>query len=428
MARYETIEIDPLTMSGTELADYLNDTFDAMESNHLGSGNPDYMVSGMTFFDDATPTLWSYRVGLDDTTAVELFKVDTANERPVFDIANLSVTDADEGDLIGFDGDEWVPVALVGLSCADGNATTPSIDSINFPGNGIFFPADDTLGIAINSAEFARFTETGLGIGTNDPAAALHITRDGPIDVRVSRASTNTSGPLFSGYKVRNTHASPSAVVDNDILAAFAGFGYHTTGTPGYTLAAFISMRVDGSPSGNFVPGDIAFFTGTDAASTSERMTIRASGAIEMISGSASIGVNDTTAALLSLFGDNGTQGARQRWYHAASEDTGIDYWQAEADLVGGQHILLLGPDTDPDMFGFNGTLGVLGALNGYLAGVSGTTRGQYIAYRGTSTNSPGVLVLEARSGTEYYFWVTDAGQLRRHTALPTADTDGSAV
>lgn len=63
-----------------------------------------------------------------------------------------------------------------------------------------------------------------------------------------------------------------------------------------------------------------------------------------------------------------------------------------------------------------------------HTVGVSGTTRGVMYATRGTSTNTPGVLRLQSKGGTDYYLWVTDAGQLRYHTSLPTADTDGSAV
>ena len=60
--------------------------------------------------------------------------------------------------------------------------------------------------------------------------------------------------------------------------------------------------------------------------------------------------------------------------------------------------------------------------------GTSGTTRGVLTLDRGASTNTPGCIVLEARSGTEYYFWASDNGTIRWHTSLPTADTDGFPV
>lgn len=58
-------------------------------------------------------------------------------------------------------------------------------------------------------------------------------------------------------------------------------------------------------------------------------------------------------------------------------------------------------------------------------AGQASTTRGVLKAHRGASTNTPGVVDMIARSGNEYFGWFTDEGHFRRHTALPTADTDG---
>jgi len=63
------------------------------------------------------------------------------------------------------------------------------------------------------------------------------------------------------------------------------------------------------------------------------------------------------------------------------------------------------------------------------IGGVSGTTRGQIRTARGTSTDQPGVIDYETRtSPNRYYTWITDAGQLRVHSSLPTSDTDGSAI
>lgn len=60
--------------------------------------------------------------------------------------------------------------------------------------------------------------------------------------------------------------------------------------------------------------------------------------------------------------------------------------------------------------------------------GVSTTTQGKLFVTRGTGTNQPAYVRLESKGGTSYYFFVTDAGVLRVHTAAPTADSDGTAV
>lgn len=75
-------------------------------------------------------------------------------------------------------------------------------------------------------------------------------------------------------------------------------------------------------------------------------------------------------------------------------------------------------------------TLDVGGSITGLggsiSAGVAGSVRGQLIATRGSSTNSPGVVGYTTKGGTLYYTWLTDAGTYRRHTSLPTSDTAGT--
>lgn len=62
------------------------------------------------------------------------------------------------------------------------------------------------------------------------------------------------------------------------------------------------------------------------------------------------------------------------------------------------------------------------------VSGDSGVGRGQLIGYHGAGGNTPGAVKLYADGGTPWWLWVTDAGQLRIHSALPTADTDGNPV
>lgn len=72
------------------------------------------------------------------------------------------------------------------------------------------------------------------------------------------------------------------------------------------------------------------------------------------------------------------------------------------------------------------------GTFNGgtVTAGVAATTRGQFVARSGSGGAAPGTLTLMSKNGTQYNFFVTDAGVFRVLTGatLPTADTDGSAV
>lgn len=70
-------------------------------------------------------------------------------------------------------------------------------------------------------------------------------------------------------------------------------------------------------------------------------------------------------------------------------------------------------------------TEATIASRDAITSGVEGSVRGQLKAARGPGTTTPGVVVLEARDGTEYYEWRTAAGRKRVSMALPTSDTDG---
>ncbi len=87
----------------------------------------------------------------------------------------------------------------------------------------------------INSVEKVRITDAGdVGIGTTNPSGALEVARDQvtPI-IRLTGYRADAGSPVFfMGRRARGTMASPSAVQADDILAAFAGTAYGTTGWP----------------------------------------------------------------------------------------------------------------------------------------------------------------------------------------------------
>lgn len=60
--------------------------------------------------------------------------------------------------------------------------------------------------------------------------------------------------------------------------------------------------------------------------------------------------------------------------------------------------------------------------------GSDGVTRGVVTVWDGGDGASPGVLRLASRDGTPYYLFAEDSGTLRVHTALPTLNSDGTAL
>ena len=90
---------------------------------------------------------------------------------------------------------------------------------------------------------------------------------------------TNTAayGGHIMNLRSNGTHASPTIVADNNVLAKFIGCGYDGTD---YEQAAEIRMLVDGTPANNVMPGEIKFLTNAGSQALTERMAIDAAGKI----------------------------------------------------------------------------------------------------------------------------------------------------
>jgi hypothetical protein len=92
--------------------------------------------------------------------------------------------------------------------------------------------------------------------------------------------------PAFNAIRGRGTIASPAAVVSGDTLFIIDVSGQETTTTQ--NTAARISVKADGTPGTNDMPGRMEFATTADgAASPTVRMTIKSSGLINHYHGAA---------------------------------------------------------------------------------------------------------------------------------------------
>jgi hypothetical protein len=60
--------------------------------------------------------------------------------------------------------------------------------------------------------------------------------------------------------------------------------------------------------------------------------------------------------------------------------------------------------------------------------GEASVRRGKLAIYNGTSTNTPGCLILYALNGTPYFVFVENDMTLKISATLPTADADGSVI
>ena len=59
--------------------------------------------------------------------------------------------------------------------------------------------------------------------------------------------------------------------------------------------------------------------------------------------------------------------------------------------------------------------------------GIPGTVQGS-VVLGAAAANAPGYVCLYSTNGTPLYIFAADNGTLRKHTAIPTANTDGTAV
>ncbi len=128
-----------------------------------------------------------------------------------------------------------------------------------------------------NSTQRMVILEGGnVGIGTTTPVGLLHVSSDiaatGLTFLTQANASTDSFDLNFR--KARGTGASPTVITTADELGVvnFTGYG----GAAGYITGAAIKGISSGTIADSRVPGQLSFWTGTNAAPSvlTERMTI----------------------------------------------------------------------------------------------------------------------------------------------------------
>lgn len=65
---------------------------------------------------------------------------------------------------------------------------------------------------------------------------------------------------------------------------------------------------------------------------------------------------------------------------------------------------------------------------DGFAAGIDGTDRGVLTLWDGAGGNTPGYIKIHSPNGTAWYLFVEDDGTLKINNAVPTQNSDGSAV
>ena len=161
--------------------------------------------------------------------------------------------------------------------------------------------SDDSMRFRVNATEKARIDSSGrVLVGTDSNTSPIGwgnnlqvASTSAAAGVSIRRDSADTGGALLVFGKSRGSLNGNTVVQSGDQIGGmyFAG----GDGTDVNSIAAQLSVEVDGTPGSNDMPGRILFKTTADGASSAtERMRISASG---------QIGFNDTspTEATVSI-------------------------------------------------------------------------------------------------------------------------------
>lgn len=187
---------------------------------------------------------------------------------------------------LGAFGAEW-------LTIWGSRIRTSSTTNIDFyPGNaqrwsmsysdGSLLPVTDTgptIGSSsakpnsIWSAAFKSYTTNAWGQQVNDFIA------DNTVEHRLSSHGSSNYAAI-SLRKARGSNASPTAVASADTVGYMLYQGYTPSG--GYVYVAAEEAYVDGTPSGSIVPGAWRIYTQNSSGTLAPRLTVRASGDIEI--------------------------------------------------------------------------------------------------------------------------------------------------
>lgn len=143
-----------------------------------------------------------------------------------------------------------------------------------------WYVANTTTPAASNADNI--YTSGQVGIGTNNPLGALHITTTNSRDVLMFRFIDSPGDDLdIDLFRSRGTLTSPSLLVDDTRLGGLRGQSLTNPASYTFRPTAEIYFQTEGASSSTSSAGEINFATTpVGATSVIDRMTIKANGAV----------------------------------------------------------------------------------------------------------------------------------------------------
>ena len=373
---------------------------------------------------------------------------------PAISAANLNKIEQGVYDSVRQDGTTAMSAQLVTIA---GSATTPAIAPTGDSNTGIFFPAENLIGITIDGSERVRFKSNGfVGVGDLDPSYRLDVVNYAATPLRVQR-----SGEYGEVIKIGRAGVGDTAGIS---YPADGTFQITTAATPRITINASGNVGI-----GTTSPSSVLHIYKSD--STSNPLTLSNTSALTLQNpyGSAAntgssiffksdTGTYNTFAGIAGNMGGSTTSGSygdllfatkasdtasslseRMRITYAGNVGIGTTSPSAKLELSDGtitlQHDLVAGggyvgtKSNHPLVLFTNNTEKMRILASGSVGiGISPTQKihvydaNAVIQINEVATGGSGVSAYRLKHGSNYMGWYLDSGN-----ALVTYDYQASA-
>jgi hypothetical protein len=283
---------------------------------------------------------------------------------------------------LSYDSTSNVPIRFT-----DTKAAAPHVWDI-----GAGFAVNNNFTIYDRTNTATRFTIDGsgnVGIGTTNPASLLELAKVGSAgtapQLSISGYNNNVSshGYLSFNSSYGTSIGSFVTTVGGTIFGNIDGNGVNTGNTAANATRIFFQQ--DGAAGATFVPGLIAFYTGSNAAAPVEQMRINNAGYV---------GIGTINPKVLLSLGGNGTDAGTQTWANAANTV------QGGLTFDTGNNYVIFGATTTNTSLQFLAGNSVRMMLSGSTGNV------------GIATNSPAVYRLDVAGSGRFWGDVKVTGQI----------------
>lgn len=235
----------------------------ALADGGTGASLADPGADRILFWDDSAGAVTWLTAGSGLTITDTTISSTGGGASTLDDLTDVVITSPAIGHAFYHDGTTWVNGAQSKL--AAGSTSAPSYSFASDPGTGVWYGGSNNVAISANGSLTAAF-ESGI--------------------TSLYRGIANSSPPVLSAAKARDSVASPSAITTGDDLFQISASGY-VGSTGGYVEAARVLFDSTGTIADNStgVGGIIRLSTRAVGGSLTEKLTIADDGSVTLVSG-----------------------------------------------------------------------------------------------------------------------------------------------